>query len=117
MDIKSLMPFDSTLASGSKIDSKLKELTDATKTAKPGEKDKTENAATDFEALLLKQMFDEMWKTVPDGQMLGTSSEEKQFRDMYTDALSHEIAEKQSIGVKQVLLKDFAKFSKSEQSK
>lgn len=114
MDIKSLMPFDSTVAHTGKTESKINQIQDAVKNSKTGEKDKTEKAAVDFEALLLKQMFDEMWKTVPDGSLLGASSEEKQFRDMYTDALAQEIAEKQSIGVKQVLLKDFAKFSKSD---
>ena len=76
-----------------------------------GTKDKkqSEKAATDFEALMLHQMLNEMWKTVPKDTLLGGSSEEAQYRDMYTEALSKNIAEKSSIGVKSVLMKEFDK--------
>lgn len=112
-DIKSLSTLNSDLATSGLLESKVKQLNDLSKTAGISDKERTEKAATDFEALLLKQMFDEMWKTVPQGSLLGASSEEKQFRDMYTDALAQDIAQKQSIGVKQVLLRDFERASKS----
>lgn len=81
----------------------------AEKNAKDPERAKAEKAATDFEALMMHQMVNEMWKTVPKGSLLSGSSEEAQYRDMYTEALAKEIAEKQSIGVKDFLMRDFDK--------
>lgn len=103
MDLKGLAPQAQLISTN--IDQRLEEA----KKAKTGSKDETEKAATDFEALLLNQMFGEMWKTVPKSDLLGGSNEEMQFRDMYTEALSKEVAQKQSLGIKKVILKEFEK--------
>ena len=64
-------------------------------------------AATDFEALLLQQMLDAMWKNVPNDGLVSGSHDEQTYRQMYNDALAKDIAEHQSIGVKDAILKDF----------
>lgn len=68
-----------------------------------------EKAATDFEALLLQQMFSSMWSTVPQGGLLSGTREEELFRDMLNEALAKSVAEHQSIGVRDVLAKDMKK--------
>lgn len=67
---------------------------------------KAEEAATQFEALLLKQMLDSMWKTLPKEGLLSGSREESLYRDMLTDTLSKDIAQMQSIGIKDVILRE-----------
>jgi Rod binding domain-containing protein len=64
-------------------------------------------AATDFEALLLQQMLDAMWKNVPSEGVISGSHDEQTYRQMYNEALAKDIAEHQSIGVKDAILKDF----------
>lgn len=63
-------------------------------------------AATDFEALLLQQMFKTMWETVPKGGLITGSREEELYRDMLNEQLAKDIAEKQSIGVRDVIARD-----------
>ncbi|RMG42968.1 MAG: hypothetical protein D6719_04880 [Candidatus Dadabacteria bacterium] len=77
--------------------------------AKAVDSDKMEKAAADFEALLLQQMFKAMWSTVPKDGMLSGSSEEAIYRDMLNEALAKDIAEGQSIGIKDIILKEFKK--------
>lgn len=67
-----------------------------------------EKAATDFEALLLQQMFKSMWTNVPSEGLISGSSEEGLYRDMLNDALSKSVAENQSIGVKDVVLRELS---------
>ena len=69
-----------------------------------------EKAAEDFEALLTHQMLNEMWKTVPQGGLLSNSKEEELMRDMFTQAVAKEIAEKpQGLGIKEVITKELKK--------
>lgn len=86
-----------------------KDAKSSSKADSPGE---AEKAATDFEALLLHQMLQAMWSTVPSEGMLGGSREEDLYRDMLNDALSKQIAEGQSIGIKEVVLRDLNKAEK-----
>ncbi|MCB0311000.1 MAG: rod-binding protein, partial [Bdellovibrionales bacterium] len=65
-----------------------------------------EKAATDFEAMLLRQMFQAMWQSVPKGDLLSGSEEEKLYRDMFNEHLADEVAENASIGIKDVILRD-----------
>lgn len=65
-----------------------------------------EKGATDFEALLLQQMMESMWATVPQEGMLSGSKEEGMYRDMLNQEISKSIAEGRSIGVKEVILND-----------
>ncbi len=66
-------------------------------------------AATQFEGLLLKQMLDSMWNTVSKDTLLGSGQEEKMYRDFYTDAVAKDISEKQSLGIKDVILRELTK--------
>lgn len=73
-----------------------------------------ELAAQQFEALLLKQMIDSMWSTVPKDGLLSGSSEESMYRDMLNEALATSIAEGRGVGVKEVILRDINKLSKKQ---
>ena len=65
-----------------------------------------EKSATQFEALLLQQMFKSMWESVPKEGMLSGSREEELFRDMLNENLAKEVSEKQSIGIKKVVVNE-----------
>ena len=64
------------------------------------------NVATQFESLLLQQMLKSMWATVPSEGIMGGSREEEYYRDMLTEGLAESMAENQSIGVRDVIIKD-----------
>jgi len=70
-------------------------------------------AATDFEALLLHQMLNTMWKTVPKGGLVSGSREEEMYRDMLNEQLAQQIAQDQGIGIKEVIMREL----ESKQSK
>lgn len=72
------------------------------------EDQQAKKAAKDFEALLLKQMFDSMWSTVPKDSLLG-GRDDATYRDMYNDALAKNIAENQGLGIAESIYKDMAK--------
>ncbi len=73
-----------------------------------GEDKKIEQAAAQFEALLVQQMFGSMWKTVSvgEGGLLTGSREEELYRDMFNQALAEKLSETQSIGIKEQILKE-----------
>jgi peptidoglycan hydrolase FlgJ len=64
-----------------------------------------EKAAGDFEAMLVGQMLKEMHKTVGKDGLL-KSDDEETYQEMYTDAISQEIAKGQGIGVKSVIMRE-----------
>lgn len=69
-------------------------------------KRKAEEAAKQFEGLLLEQMFKSMWSSLPaENQLLG-SQEEEYFRDMFNQALAESISEGQGIGIKEVVFRE-----------
>ena len=71
-------------------------------------------AATQFEALLVQQMLQSMWKTVPNEGLL-TSNEERDFyRDMLSESLAKDISEGQGIGIKEVIMKDMNRLQNRE---
>jgi flagellar protein FlgJ len=71
-----------------------------------------QEVARQFEALLVKQMIDSMWSTVPKGGMISGSHEEGMYRDMLNEALAQSISEGKGIGVKDVILNDINKVNK-----
>ena len=71
-----------------------------------------EKAATDFEALLLQQMVQSMWKTVPTEGMLSGSNEEGMYRDMLSEQFAQELAQGQSLGLKDAVLGEMMKEEK-----
>ena len=68
-----------------------------------------EKAAKMFEGLLIKQMLSSMWNTVPEGGMLTGSKEETMYRDMLNDAYADDLSSGQGIGIKQLILDEFAR--------
>ncbi len=68
-----------------------------------------DEASTQFEALLLHQMFQSMWSTVPEEGILSGSREEEYFRDMFTQGLADTVAKGKGIGVKEVVAKEMYK--------
>lgn len=67
---------------------------------------KAHKAATDFEALLLQQMFSSMWKSSSiTGEEPGR--EEATFRDMLNEGLASQVAKSKGIGVANILKKAF----------
>jgi Rod binding domain-containing protein len=71
-----------------------------------------EVAAQQFEALLVQQMLESMWSTVPKKGLLSGSQEEAMYRDMLNEALATSIAEGKGLGIKDVILNDFNKVKK-----
>jgi len=65
-----------------------------------------EQAAQDFEALLLNQMLSEMWQTVPKEGVLEGGRAEKMYYDMFHENVANSIAESGGIGIKEELLED-----------
>ena len=76
--------------------------------AKPGtaHDKEIEAAATQFEGMLVQQMLKEMWATVPKSGLLSGSHEEEVYQEMFQESLSEHISKKQSIGVKDVIIRD-----------
>jgi flagellar protein FlgJ len=71
-------------------------------------------AAQQFEAMMVQQLLQSMWSTVPKGELLSGSSEEGHYRDMLNEALSTSIAEGRGIGIKEVILRDLNKLEKKK---
>lgn len=85
----------------------------STKTDTPATKDPVK-ASEQFEGMLVKQLLDSMWQTVPQGQLLSGSNEEGLYRDMLNDAVATSISEGRGIGIKDVILRDINKLSKNK---
>ena len=71
--------------------------------------DSVKKAATDFEALLLHQMFSEMWKGGGIGQDLLGSQEQEMYQDMLTDEVAKTVAQEQSLGMTDLFVKEMVK--------
>lgn len=87
-------------------------LGEGAKLKAPGQKSspqEIERAATDFEALLLQQMLQSMWNTVPQNGMLTGSREETMYRDMLNEQLAQSMADNQSLGIKELIARDMRK--------
>lgn len=70
---------------------------------------KIEDAARQFEGLLVQEMMKTMWQSVPKGELLSGSSEEGMYRDMLNEAVAKEVSEGQGIGVREILVRDMKK--------
>ena len=78
----------------------------------PADSPRAKEAATQFEALLLQQMIQAMWSSVPQGGLISGSREEELYRDMLNESLARNIAEGQGIGIKEVVLNDMRRSEK-----
>lgn len=103
---KSLLQFQPSTTDGKKVQNR----STLTQTQDPDKlKAQNEKAATDFEALLLQQMVQSMWRSVPSEGMLSGSNEEAMYRDMLSEQVAKEMAENQSLGIKQAVLGEMGK--------
>ena len=57
------------------------------------------DASVQMEALLLKMLYGEMWKTVPKDQLFGDDDAMEIYRDMYHDELTKQMAMDGGIGL------------------
>jgi peptidoglycan hydrolase FlgJ len=64
---------------------------------------KAKDAARQFEALLLHQMFNSMSANVAKDSLLGGGREDEFARDMYNQALADSISKGQGIGIRDIL--------------
>ncbi|MGI6681054.1 MAG: rod-binding protein [Bdellovibrionota bacterium] len=71
-------------------------------------------AARDFEAMLLSQMMNEMWKSVPENSLFGKSQEEDYFREMLNLEVAKEVASGQGLGVQDLVIAELEKKSGKE---
>lgn len=76
---------------------------------------KAEKAAEDFEALLLKQMIGEMWKSVPSSGLLSGSREEELYRDFMNDELAKSMASENGLGLKKMIVDEMERRSNGQE--
>lgn len=74
------------------------------------ERDKEiKEASTQLEAILLKMMYNEMWKTVPKDTLFGDDNAMEIYRDMYHEELTKQIAEDGGIGLADFIYQQMTK--------
>ncbi len=86
-------------AAKKKIDNsstKIKTMTDAEVAQRNQE---IKDASVQLEAIFLKLMYNEMWKTVPKSGLFGDSNAMDIYRDMYNEELTKKAAEGGGIGL------------------
>ena len=67
------------------------------------------DASVQLEALLLKMMYNEMWKTVPKDELFGSSNAMDIYRDIYNEELTKKAAEGGGIGLADFIYKQLIK--------
>jgi Rod binding domain-containing protein len=83
----------------------------------PATTEKIKESATQFEAMLLQQMFKSMWSGVPSEGMLSGGREEEYYRDMFNEALANSVASGQGLGIKDIIAKEMAKSAATKDNK
>ncbi len=109
LQTKNLMRFNEAQEGGKSVNNR--STLDVTRREAAAQAER-EKAATDFEALLLQQMVQSMWKAVPSEGLLSGSNEESMYRDMLSEQFSHELAKSQSLGLKEAVLGEMTKKEK-----
>ena len=67
------------------------------------------DASVQLEAILLKMMYNEMWKTVPKDTLFGDDNAMDIYRDMYHEELTTQIAEGGGIGLADFIYEQMTK--------
>ena len=62
-------------------------------------------ASVQLEAMILKMMFSEMWKTVPKDELFGDDNTMEIWRDMYNEELTKHMAQNGGIGLQNLIYK------------
>ena len=71
--------------------------------------ERAEEAATQFESVLVQQMLKSMWQAVPKNGLLSGSSEEQLYQEMLQQEVSSHISEHQSFGIKDMVMRELKK--------
>ena len=66
-------------------------------------------ASTDLEAILLKMMYTEMYKTVPKDELFGDDNAMEIYQDMYHEELTKEMAKGGGIGLADFIYQQLSK--------
>ena len=69
-------------------------------------------ASTDLEAILLKMMYTEMYKTVPKDELFGDDNAMEIYQDMYHEELTKEMAKAGGIGLADYIYSQLTKSSR-----
>lgn len=72
----------------------------------------TKDAATDFEALVLQQMFSTMWKQNGEEGVFDSGYASQMYRDLFVESMAKEAAKSSSTGIKQLIFNDMQKLEK-----
>jgi len=67
------------------------------------------DASVQLEAIMLKLMYNEMWKTVPKNELFGDGNAMEIYRDMYNEELTKQMAEGGGIGLADFIYKQLTK--------
>ncbi|MBR1730627.1 MAG: rod-binding protein [Selenomonadaceae bacterium] len=67
------------------------------------------DASTELEAILLKMMYTEMYKTVPKDELFGDDNAMEIYQDMYHEELTKEAAKAGGIGLADFIYKQLTK--------
>ncbi len=65
-----------------------------------------EQAAAEFESLLVQQMMKSMWQSVPKEGLLSGGHEEEIYQEMLQKEVANHIAEHQSFGIRDMVLRE-----------
>ena len=63
------------------------------------------DASIQLEAIILKMMYGEMWKTVPKDKLFGDDNAMEIWRDMYNEELTKSMAQSGGIGLQDLIYK------------
>ena len=66
-------------------------------------------ASVQLEGLLLKMLYNEMWKTVPKNKLFGDNNAMEIYRDMYNEEITKKAAEGGGIGLADYIYKQLTK--------
>ena len=67
------------------------------------------DASVQLEAIMLKLMYNEMWKTVPKNKLFGDDNAMDIYRDMYNEEITKKAAEGGGIGLADFIYKQLTK--------
>lgn len=81
------------------------------------EQKKAEQAGTDFEALILQQMFGTMWQSSSEGGLFDGGYESDMYKGFLIESVAKETAAHSSTGLKDMIIKDMQKTENSVVSK
>lgn len=70
--------------------------------------DRTREISRHLGSFFLKELIDQMWKTVPEGGLVKRSTGEKLFRGFLNEKLAFDLSEKLPIGAKPARRPEFA---------